>query len=432
MTIDVPITLIGGRGPHGLAFHLWMRDRGYADADYRLVDPAPHWLPLYGPDGPMQAVEHLRSPRELDFSLGRPERQMTRFVDDDGTRPLANVYSLNDVEQFERNEQTSEAVRAPRLAFWRYANCLAKRSGADERVQQASVTKLEPLAEGDGWRVHVEQGRPFTTRVIVLATGLMPHVQLPRPWRIWWAQLPEASRTHALHCRYAHEQLSGKRVAVLGSSNTASWEAALRARACGARVTLISRALNPIEWQLPFQARWFSAEFMTEFMALSADKRLRILKKTHVPGSALPGTAARAHALGVRVCHFARVRYATPLWNGVQLQYQTTEGEQAEYFDMLIAATGASPRVRELPLVAEAARAYRAPVIVSGPAKHRPILDNCGRWKNLPPLYPMGAHALVRAGLAANTLASAAVYLPLTMPSILRDAECTLASARAA
>jgi len=38
----VPITLIGGRGPHGLALHLWMRDRGLEGA-YALVDPAPTW-----------------------------------------------------------------------------------------------------------------------------------------------------------------------------------------------------------------------------------------------------------------------------------------------------------------------------------------------------------------------------------------------------
>jgi hypothetical protein len=41
---------------------------------YRLVDAADDWLPLYGPNGPMQAVGELRSPRELDFSLGRPAR----------------------------------------------------------------------------------------------------------------------------------------------------------------------------------------------------------------------------------------------------------------------------------------------------------------------------------------------------------------------
>ena len=52
--IDVPLTVMGGRGPHGLALHLWIRERG--GSDYKLVDVAPDWLSLYGPDGPMKAV----------------------------------------------------------------------------------------------------------------------------------------------------------------------------------------------------------------------------------------------------------------------------------------------------------------------------------------------------------------------------------------
>lgn len=109
----------------------------------------------------------------------------------------------------------------------------------------------------------------------------------------------------------------------------------------------------------------------------------------------------------------------------MQLQYRTPEGDRAEYADLLVAATGVSPRLRELPLLADAARSYRAPVVVGGPAWHRPLLDDTGRWKNLPQLLPMGAHALVRAGFAANTLASATVYLPLTLLHIVRAAGLT-------
>jgi hypothetical protein len=103
-------------------------------------------------------------------------------------------------------------------------------------------------------------------------------------------------------------------------------------------------------------------------------------------------------------------------------QYKTVKGEHAEIFDLLVAATGVSPRLRELPLIADAVRTHRAPVVVGGPVRYRLILDDSGRWKNLPPLYPMGAHAVMRAGFGANTLASATVYLPLTLPHILKDA----------
>lgn len=418
---DVPLTVIGGRGPHGLALHLWLQDRGVKG--YRLVDAAPDWLPLYGPDGPMQAVGYLRSPLELDFSLGVPERGMGAFRDEDGGFPLRDVYRLEDAASEAFNLSAAPEHRAPRLAFWRYANCVARRSGADAHAVQAQVVRLEPLPgrlEGS-WRVHLADGRHFETAAVVLATGLGPHLRVPQPWRPWWERLPEASRVHALRLRYRGD-LSGKRVTVVGSSNLSTWEAAIRAAEAGAKVTLLSRALTPIEWQLPFAPHWFRADFMAQFAALPSEKRLRVLRKTHVPNTSLPGMAARAHALGVRVRFYARAQYAAPLWGGVQLQYRTPEGDHAEYTDLLVAATGVSPRLRELPLVAEAAREHRAPVVVGGPVKHRPILDDTGRWKNLPPLYPMGAHAVMRGGLGVNTLASATVYLPLTLPHILKAA----------
>lgn len=93
MPTDVPLTVVGGRGPPGLALHLWLQDRGVGEG-YALVDAADDWPPLYGPGGPMQAVGRLRSPRELDFSLGREGRAMTRFTEADGSRPLEHVYSL--------------------------------------------------------------------------------------------------------------------------------------------------------------------------------------------------------------------------------------------------------------------------------------------------------------------------------------------------
>lgn len=421
MPDSIPLTVIGGRGPHGLALHLALQDQGIND--YCLVDAAESWLPLYGPDGPMQAVGELRSPRELDFSLGCPERAMTQFIDDDGSRPLENVYSLRDAASETFNLTTTATQRAPRLAFWRYANALARSHNADAKVVRGRVVRLEPLPDStqDRWRVHLEGGGCFDTAAVVLATGLAPHLRIPLPWRAWWGGLPEGKRSHALALRYGGE-LQGKRVMVAGSSNLATWEAAVRAAEWGAKVTLLSRAPAPIEWQLPFPCAWFQEEGMATFMNLPAANRLRILKRTHIPNTALPGLAARAEALGVRVLHHARVRYAAPLWDGVQVQFRTPAGEHADYADLLVAATGVAPRLRELPLLNEAARARKAPVVGGGPVRHRPLLDDSGRWKNLPPLFPMGAHALMRAGFGANTLASATVYLPLTLPHILKAA----------
>lgn len=246
LEVDIPLTVVGGRGPHGLALHLLLRDRGVTG--YALVDPAPHWLPLYGPGGPMQATGRLRSPHELDFSFGYEARRMTRFREG-AEFPLANVYSLKDAACDHFNESTTPAHRAPRATFWRYANCLAKTSGADAHVIQAGVTRLEPVQ--NHWRVTLSNGDTFTTAV-VLATGLQLHLFVPRPWRVWWQHLPAGRAHHAFRLDYERSDLKGARVAVLGSSNIATWEAAIKLAEKGAKVTLLSRYFNPIERQLPF------------------------------------------------------------------------------------------------------------------------------------------------------------------------------------
>ena len=417
----VPIAVVGGRGPHGLALHLWMKDRGLEGA-YALVDPAACWLPTYAPDGPMGTVRQLRSPRELDFALGDPARAMTAWRDHGGRAPLANVYGLDDAEDRAFNEcGAAPAVRAARFDFWRYANDVAVRSGADAHVRRAAVRRLEP--RGDGWRLHLDRGGPFDARAVVLATGLAPHPYLPEPWKLWWRHLPPESAVHALGFRADPDRLAKREVAVLGSSNLAAWETAIACAEAGARVTLLCRKPNPVERQLPMPAWWLRRDGVRDFVARPAKERLRILRRTPIPRSAVPGCAARARDLGVRVHFHARVRYATELWGGVQLQYLLPGGrEVAERYDLVIAATGATARIRELAFLREAARAKRAPVVVGGPARHAPVLDSHGRWKNLPALYPMGSHAFARVGYAAHTLASASVALPLTMPSILADA----------
>lgn len=71
----VPMAVIGGRGPHGLALHLLLSDLGLAGVA-RLIDPSPEWLPLYAATGAAHAVEHLRSPAEL----GAPIFMLTRAI----------------------------------------------------------------------------------------------------------------------------------------------------------------------------------------------------------------------------------------------------------------------------------------------------------------------------------------------------------------
>lgn len=415
--MDYPITVIGGRGPHGLAFHLLMQDLGLNS--YKLVDLADDWLSLYSPQGPMQAVSHLRSPKELDFSFGKIERSMCAFQTEEGCFPLRQVYSLEDAKHDSFNETTTEAHRAPREQFYKYANCIAKRSYADAYVTKARVTKLEPY--GTYWRVYLDNNEVFTTKVILLASGLMPHLYIPRIWLSWWKQLPEDRVHHAFNLSY-QQPFKGKRIAVIGSSNTSTWEAATKLANLGANVKLLCRYTNPIERQLPFAAHWFDKNYIQSFTQLSWKERKKELKKPRIPATSLPGTTHKAKEAGVDIHYYARVQYASELWGGVQLAYKTSKGIKVEQFDHIISATGSSPRPRELPFLAEATRKHKAPIIVDGVGRYNPILDMQGRWKNLPPIYPLGAHAFSRAGHAAGTLASATVYLPLLLSSILKDA----------
>ncbi|CAN5843205.1 hypothetical protein BH23DEI1_BH23DEI1_21030 [soil metagenome] len=416
---DVPITVVGGRGPHGLALHLWLADRGLAGCA-ALVDPAPHWLPTYDDAGPARATVHLRSPRELDFALGDPSRSMTCWRDADGSRPLADVYCLGEAEDPHANATVAPSRRVGRHAFWRYANDVARRSGADQHVREARVERLVPA--GDRWLVHLDDGDTFRTAVVLLASGIVPHLRLPEPWRAWWCHLPPERATHALAASLDDASLPGSSVAILGSSNAATWELACAAARRGAAVTIVCRRGATIERQLPFDPAWFRTETMRAFIAQDPKVRLRTLKKTHIPRSTLPGSTRRAAALGVRVLPFARVRFATPLWGGIQLQWADARGERAERFDRVWASTGVEPRPRALPFMRDAVGGGRGPVVIGGPARHLPVMDDAGRWKGMPPLYPLGHLALPRCGLAAATLASAGRYLPLLMDDVLADA----------
>ena len=422
--IDYPVTVIGGRGPHGLAFHILMQDLGISN--YRLVDTANDWLSLYGPQGPMQAVSHLRSPKELDFSFGKSEGSMANFQAADGSFPLRNVYSLEDAKDIDFNETTTEDDRAPRQAFHQYANALAKQTNANSKLIEARVVKIEPhnTSTETFWHVHLDNNEVFSTKVVLLATGLMPHLYIPKNWQSWWKQLPANSVHHAFNLNY-ETSFENKRVAVIGSSNSATWETAVKLANLGAKVKLLSKYGNPIERQLPFAVDWFDKNHIQAFAKLSWKERKKALKKPRVPASSMPGSALKAWEAGVDVCFHARVQYASELWGGVQLVFRTPRGIQIENFDHIVIATGSSPKAKDLPFLKEAVCKHNAPIIVDGMGRNNPILDDQGRWKNLPPIYPLGAHALSRAGHAAGTLASATVYLPLLIPSILEDAGLT-------
>ncbi|MEM6429943.1 MAG: NAD(P)-binding domain-containing protein, partial [Deinococcota bacterium] len=381
------LCIIGGRGPHGLAAHLYLQDRGFTD--YCLLDPASSWLPLYSPDG-IASVKHLRSPRELDFSLGDSRRSMANFVAEDGSRPLANVYSLQDMQQKHPRGDCWPRQHAERRVFWHYANALAEQSKAVDYLIPEAAQRLEH--DGSHWHITTSDGNCVRARAVILATGLLPHIQAPRSWW-WWQHLPAERKALALQPsakNTALNNVAGKRVVVVGSSNLSAWETATHAAQLGAEVTLLVRAQQPTVQTLPFAAHWFTESFMREFCELPQAQRLRQLNR-YRPTSIMPVTLQDACAAGVEVRLGARVRSAVAdgrgvqllyAWSGCQLDLENSRpercvtqqlahaGEHSIYADIIVAATGAALRLKELSLVQDAARMHRGPVLTQGPHKH--------------------------------------------------------------
>lgn len=418
-----PIAIIGGRGPHGLALHLLLRDRGL-EGTYTLIDDAAEWLPSYGTQGPMQHVTHLRSPNEFDFTLGDSSRSMAAWRDARGEHPLSDVYSLAMANDAHFNEhEASERHRARRSDFHAYASDLARCSHADDHVVQGRVTNATPKA--DGWTLELDTGDEVDATVLLVAVGVGRQRYIPEKWRDWWFQLPDSLRRHSFDG--APEASSRPRhVAIVGSSNSSTWETAIAYADNGAHVTLLSRHPNPVERQFPFPTRWCSPDTITSFANKSNSDRKRMLKKAHIPRSTVPGSAERASKREIRIKHHARVRHIDEAFGQAQVVYdEASSGRKVERFDLVVAATGASPRIRELPFLAHAARSTKAPVNVGGPTRNTPILDPIGRWKGLPPIYPLGAFAFGRVGYAALTLASASHVLPLMLDDIASDAGLT-------
>jgi cation diffusion facilitator CzcD-associated flavoprotein CzcO len=390
---------------------------------------------------------------------------MANFVDSDGTCPMAGVYSLQAAQQQPQQPQQ----HAKKDTFWRYANHIAKQSKADDYLVPEAAVRLEPdtAFTPTRWRITTTSGNIIRARAVILATGLVPHYQAPKTW-LWWEHLPAHNKALALQSPQQssqqspqqssqqssqklstqslmpilnRERLAGKRVVVVGSSNLTAWETAVSAAQLGAQVTMLVRAQRPTVQTLPCDATWFTETCVRHFSQTPQAQRLRQLN-CYRPTSIMPITLQDACERHIKVHVGAKVRSAVKDGRGVQILYGwsgytldtenshpeqvitkqvTRSGEHSVYANIMIAATGPTLRLKDNPLVNEVARAYRAPIFTQGMQKHLPILrqEPLGAWKNLPPFFPMGAYARGTAGLAANSMASATVYLPLVLEQLL-------------
>lgn len=97
---------------------------------------------------------------------------------------------------------------------------------------------LRVSRRAEGWRLELSDGGVVDARVVLLASGSSAHHYLPHAWRVWWRHLPVERVGHVFDPRLRSIEVAGQSLAILGSSNAASWEAAIAAARRGARVTL--------------------------------------------------------------------------------------------------------------------------------------------------------------------------------------------------
>lgn len=203
-----PVVVIGA-GPYGLAVAAHLRDAGVAVRQFGRT--MSYWREQ------MPAGMLLRSSLQSS-SIADPHRALRfeHFAEAVG-RPLGNPIEL---EQFIQYGEWFQRQAAPDL---------------DER----RVARVE--RDATGFRVALQDGEQLDAERVIVAAGLFPFAR----WPPIFAALPRAARSHASEHAELRE-FSGRRVAVIGSGQSALESAALL-REHGAAVELLARA-GAIRW----------------------------------------------------------------------------------------------------------------------------------------------------------------------------------------
>lgn len=272
-------------------------------------------------------------------------------------------------------------------------------------VHDLSVTKV--TAAADGFTVEFAEGEPLTARQVIVATGLLPHKNLPEEL----AGLPLELVTHSADV-YDLASFRGRRLAVIGAGQSALETAAL-AHEQGADVRVIARAPQ-IDFVEPNAERvtlagwlrmpvtklcegwecvmWTSPMF---FRRLPTKARVRYARTALGPAGAW---WLRERVEGVLdTLTGSRVTEAAPSGGGVRLTLDGPSTTSMEV-DHVIVGTGFRPTVAELPFLAED---LRARIAVEG---GYPALSRAGET-TVPGLYFAGALAAASLGPSQRFIA---------------------------
>ena len=205
--------LIIGAGPYGLSISTHLRARG---VDHLIVGrPMDTWR-SHMPSGMFLKSE----PHGSDISSP-----------DSG-------YDLAAYGRSARVEGIERGTPLPVETFLDYTDWYIEQLVPDIR----DLTVTEITAVNNGFRVSFDEAEPVTARVVVIATGLMPYVNMPAEL----SDLPTGLVSHtADHHRF--DQFRGRRVAIVGGGSSALETAALLHEA-GGDVKLIIRCPDSPIW----------------------------------------------------------------------------------------------------------------------------------------------------------------------------------------
>ncbi|WP_044640117.1 NAD(P)-binding domain-containing protein [Risungbinella massiliensis] len=195
--------IIIGSGPYGIS----LAAHGVANQlDYKLLGyPMDFWK------NQMPQDMFIRTPHDfVSFSDARDELTIHQFAQETGTELVTPL---------------------PRPIFVKYAMWFARKSGVEFTPEL--VTSVQ--SHGEHYEVITESGQTFTTKNVIIATGVEHYKYIPEMFK----NLPSSLVSHT--SGYLNfTQFSGKTVAVIGSGQSA-WEAAGLLYRKGANVELIYR-----------------------------------------------------------------------------------------------------------------------------------------------------------------------------------------------
>lgn len=205
---DCDVAVIGA-GPYGMSVGVHLKSLGLSVKVFG--QPMEFWA------NKMPAGMLLRSPRE-GSNLSDPNGR----------------YSL---EAFEKDSGVNPTSPLPLSTFVEYGLWFRKQLGSD--LDTTNVAQVE--RSGQHFRVRLRNGGSFTSRRMVIATGIETFRKIPPVFK----DLPPAQASHCYEGRSV-ASLAGKRVAVIGAGQSALESAALLNEA-GSDVEIIA-AIPKLRW----------------------------------------------------------------------------------------------------------------------------------------------------------------------------------------